>query len=198
MLRRRKRSVWGVSALLLAPQLPFQPLNRFVNSGRVVRLFLGGKHVQILVICGERLVLLPHLLVDLAQPQVGRRVIMILPGRLLVTAERSTIVLPAEIEVANLNALVGRIRREVERLLLMPVIGSYSLRKERSGHARKSQRAEKQCCQDVPHAQIFHPRLRRVNRWMSIATTSAGQFRTWRFPLAATVDDSRSSVGKVE
>ena len=94
------------------PQLPFQPADGFVDTGRVISLFLGGKGIEVFAVIGKSLAALSHLLVNLGQPQVSWRVIRIVPGRFLVTAERAPVVLLAKIVITNLDRLPGR-RRNV-------------------------------------------------------------------------------------
>lgn len=108
--------------------------------------------------------LLSRFLVHFPQPKVSRRVVVILSGRLLVSAEGTAVVLSPQIEVADLDALPWGCRREIEGLLPPAVVRENPLCQNRYRQERQEKTAKKKNGQKTTHVEIFHPRRPLVNR----------------------------------
>ncbi len=137
-------------------ELPFETTDGFVHASRLIGLFLRRQGFQVLAISCKGFALLPHLLIDLAQPKVGRRIIRIISCRFFVTAERTSIVFPVEVEVANLNRLPWRGRNVMERFFRLAGFRQNVLPQQWDRQARESESGKEERNQNCAHNQIFH------------------------------------------
>ena len=97
-----------------------------------------------------------RLLINPAHSQIGRGVVGIVVGGLLVPAERSGIIFPAKVEIADLHRLAGRGRYVMVGTLEFTVFLCHVLSRQRDRPAEESHDAKQNRRKNGAHTQIVY------------------------------------------